>query len=170
MSGRTRVGRLVALAVLGSVSFTRAGTYDASPEVLSAIRLNYQAVTRMASEGRMFKLTRTFDCLNVFDAVRTAWKDGRGVIRKYTTEGGSEDSALTVSQYYGPDGRLSFALVQAGAVNGTQVETRLYYGPAGNLLREDERTVHGPGYPFGPPARNVVQFPDVAFGAPRPCP
>ena len=158
------------LAVLAATSFTWAGTYDASAEALAAIRLNYQAVTRMASEGKMFKLTRDSGCLNVPDAVRTAWRDSRGVIRKYTTEGGGKDSALSVSQFYGPDGRLSFALVQAGAVNGTQVETRLYYGPAGNLLRQDERIVHGPGYPFGPLARNVVQFPDVAFDAPRPCP
>ena len=167
---RLGTGRLMALAVLAATSFTRAGTYDASPEALAAIRLNYQAVTQMASEGKMFKLTRDSGCLNVPDALRTAWKDSRGVIRKYTTEDGVADSALSVSQFYGPDGRLSFALVQAGAVNGTQVETRLYYGPAGNLLREDDRTVHGPGYPFGPLLRNVVQFPDVAFDAPKPCP
>ena len=164
------MGRLAALVVLAGVSFTQAGIYDASPEALAAIRLNYQAVTQMASEGKMLKLTRDSGCLNVPDTVRTAWRDSRGVIRKYTTEGGSDDSALSVSQYYGPDGRLSFALVQAGAVNGTQVEARLYYGTAGNLLRQDERTVHGSGYPFGLLARNVVQFPDVAFNAPRPCP
>ena len=155
----------MALTVL---PLARAGTYDASPNLLAAIRLNYAEVTRMVSEGKMLKLTRDSGCLNVPDALRTAWRDGRGVIRKYTTEGGGEDSALSVSQFYGPEGRLSFALVQAGAVNGTQVEARLYY-PAGNLLRQDERTVHGPGYPFGPLIRNVVQFPDVAFDAPRPC-
>ena len=157
------------LGLLSWAPACAASIYAASPEVLAQIRGNYQAVTGLVAEGRLLQIKRDFGCENVPDTVRTVWKDPQGVIRKYTTEGGGSDSALTVSQYYGPDGRLSFALLQAGAVNGTEVEVRLYYGPAGNLLRQDERQVHGPGYPFGPIWQNVVQFPQVAFDAPAPC-
>ncbi|WP_424951876.1 hypothetical protein [Deinococcus sp.] len=145
------------------------GTYDAAPGVLAAIRQNYQSVTALVTQGKLLQIRRDFGCQGVLDSLRVIWKDGQGVIRRYTVQGGGSDSAMTVSQYYGPDGRLSFALVQAGAVNGTEIETRLYYGPAGNLLRQDERTVHGPGYPFGPVVERIVAFPDVAFTAPAPC-
>ena len=164
--------RLLLLGLLGwapGCAGSAASIYAASPEALAQIRENYQAVTGMVAQGRLLQIKRDFGCQDVPDSARTVWKDPQGVIRKYTVQGGGSDSALTVSQYYGPDGRLSFALLQAGAVNGTEVEVRLYYGPAGNLLRQDERQVHGPGYPFRPIWQNVVQFPQVAFDAPAPC-
>ena len=157
------------LAVLAAGSLAHAGTYDPSPATLATIRQNYQEVTALVSAGKLLRLSRVFDCGPALDTSRTVWKDSRGVIRRYTTEGGGEDSAASVTGYYGPDGRLSFALVQAGAVNGTVAETRAYYGPAGNLLKLDEKVVSGPGYPFGPLWQQVVAFPEVAFSAPPPC-
>jgi hypothetical protein len=146
-----------------------AQTYAAAPEVLTAIRQNYQEITRLAAQGMLLQIKRDFGCLNALDSLRILWKDRAGIIRKYQVRGGSEDSATTVSQYYGPDGRINFALVEDGAVNGTQIQTRLYFGAAGNVIRSDQKMVHGPGYTFEPPWQKVVQFPETAFDAPSPC-
>ena len=162
--------RLLASSLFLACSFALAGTYDASPQNLSIIRLNYLQVTQLAAQGQLLQVKRDFGCIGALDSLRIMWRDASGQTRKYMVQGGSDDSAVTISQYYGPDGRLSFALIEAGAVNGTHTETRLYYGPAGNLIKSDEKTVHGPGYPFGPLAEQVVQFPEVAFNAPSPCP
>ena len=157
------------LAASLATPLAAAGTYDPTPQLLTGIRLNYAQVQALATQGQLVQVKRDFGCLNAPDSLRVIWKDGSGQIRKYTVQGGSDDSATTVSQFYGPDGRLSFALIEAGAVNGTNAETRLYYGPAGNIVRMDEKTVRGPGYPFGPLWQRVVQFPEAAFNAPSPC-
>lgn len=141
---------------------------SASPEALALIRQNYTQVSELVAQGQLLQLRRTFACTSGGSALRVVWKDGSGVTRKYQFQDGTSDSAVSYSQFYGPDGRLSFALIEAGAVNGTKQETRLYYGPAGNVIRFDEKTVLGPGYPFGPLWQEVVPLPDVAFNAP-PC-
>jgi hypothetical protein len=146
-----------------------AGTYDAAPDSLAAIRQNFQEVTRLVSEGKLLQVRREFSCPNVPDALRVIWKDGSGQVRKYMIQGGTSDQAATVSQFYDAAGHLSFALIESGAVNGTQTQTRLYYGAAGNVIRHDEKQVHGPGYPFGPQWQWVVHLPEVAFNAPPPC-
>ncbi|WP_425147231.1 hypothetical protein [Deinococcus sp.] len=168
MLARRRFCRLP-LPLLLAASLASAGTYEASPQALASIRQNYAQVTALAAQGQLLQVKRDFGCLNALDSLRVIWKDGSGQIRKYLVQGGSSDSAATVSQFYGPDGRLSFALIEAGAVNGTNSETRLYYGPAGNIVRMDEKTLRGPGYPFGPLWQRVVQFPEAAFNAPSPC-
>ncbi|ULH15593.1 hypothetical protein MF271_02810 [Deinococcus sp. KNUC1210] len=162
--------RFTVLALLLNFTAALAGTYDASPQNISIIRQNYVQVTQLAAKGQLLQVKRDFGCLGVSDSLRVLSKDRSGQVRKYTMQGGTDDSSVTISHYFGPDGRLSFALIEAGAVNGTQQEWRLYYGPAGNLLKLEEKTVHGPGYPFGPLWQQVVQFPEAAFDAPSPCP
>lgn len=164
-----RRAALLALLTL-TLGTASAGTYDAGPAALQAVRQTYADVVKLAAQGALSPFRRSFGCSGAPDATRTLWRDSAGHVRKYAFTGGSEDQALTVTEYFTPESRLAFALIEAGATNGTTVETRVYFGPAGNVLRADERRVKGPGYPFAPFWTWLTPLPDVAFGAPSPCP
>ncbi len=167
---RKRVAlRLLAAGSLVFCGNSIAGTHDVAPATLAAIRLNYAQVSRWVKQGRLLQVKRDFGCLNGQDSVRIIWKDGSGRVRKYLVSSGTSDSAATISQYYGSDGRLSFALIEAGAVNGTNLEIRLYYGTAGKLVKQEDRLVSGPGYPFWQLTQDVAQVPEAAFSKPAPC-
>jgi hypothetical protein len=77
-----------------------------------------------------------------------AWSDKSGQIRKFVYASGTEDSAITVSQYHDSQGVLRFAFVTAGAVNGTQMQYRVYFTATGKRFWEDVRQIKGPGYFF----------------------
>ena len=81
----------------------------------------------------------------------TLARDRAGVVRLFTREGGGEDSAIQEAYYYDDAGRLRFAYVHLGAVNGTEEERRLYFSPQGQRVRELRRRLRGPGYTFPVP-------------------
>ena len=99
--------------------------------------------------------------------------NSRGRARFYQNEGGSEDSSLKREHYYDEAGRLRFVFITGGAVNGTELEHRIYFDETGKRIWEEQTFKKGPGYTF--PAiwpEDQLQMTDVAekFSAKSPCP
>lgn len=99
------------------------------------------------------------------------FRDRAGVTRLYRTEQGSDDSHVATRQYYDREGRLRLVLIEAGAVNGTDLRDRIVFDEAGRRVRETRRRIAGPGYTF--PARWpddwMVPAPDRSFASADPC-
>ncbi len=90
---------------------------------------------------------REFDyCEPYEDTIRIIAVDSKGVVRRYESQAGSDDSALTFRHYYDDTGRLRFVFITGGAANGTQLEHRIYFDESGNRIWEDHKYVKGPGY------------------------
>jgi hypothetical protein len=101
------------------------------------------------SQGTLKVSQRKFEYNEPYeDTLRKIAVDPRGVVRMYEKQAGSEDSSLTWKHYYDDSGRLRFVLIMGGAVNGTQLEHRIYFDEGGKRLWEDHKYVKGPGYTF----------------------
>jgi hypothetical protein len=72
--------------------------------------------------------------------------DAQGRARFYQTEGGSEDSSLKFEHYYDERGRLRFVFITGGAVNGSELEHRIYFDETGKRIWEAQAYKKGPGY------------------------
>lgn len=139
---------------------------------VAQVRAIYRDVTAAAKAGRLRKVDRTFGyCRPYEDTERTLYLDARGVVRSYHFSGGSDDSAAQRALYYDRDGKLRFVLVKAGAVNGTNIEHRVYLSVAGERVWETRRLVKGPGYTFPNPwlQEDLVADAKAAFDAKSPC-
>jgi hypothetical protein len=121
-----------------------------------------------------FKISqRKFDyCEPYEDTLRRIALDDKGIARSYVKEGGSDDSALKWEHYYDSAGRLRFVFITGGAVNGSELEHRIYFDEAGRRIREEQKYVKGPGYTFPekwPDEDLQKSRPLVAFNARSPC-
>ena len=67
---------------------------------------------------------------------------------KYTQEAGSDDSALRYQYYYDDLGKLRFVMISGGAVNGSELEHKIYFSSDGKRIWETHRYLKGPGYSF----------------------
>ena len=109
------------------------------------MRAIYRDVTAAAKAGRLRKVDRTFGyCRPYEDMERTLYLDARGVVRSYHFSGGSDDFAAQRALYYDRDGKLRFVMVKAGAVNGTNIEHRIYLSAAGERVWETQATYQRP--------------------------
>ena len=79
---------------------------------------------------------------------KAIYLDKLNIARKYVERSGSEDSALTFSYYYDPKRVLRFVFIEGGAVNGSQMEHRIYFGASGERIWEIQKYQKGPGYSF----------------------
>jgi hypothetical protein len=97
-----------------------------------------------------FKVSqRKFEyCEPYEDTLRRIAIDDKGIARSYVKEGGSDDSALKWEHYYDSAGRLRFVFITGGAVNGSELEHRIYFDEGGHRIREEQKYVKGPGYTF----------------------
>ena len=86
--------------------------------------------------------------LSIGPAGVQAWGLDEGHTRKLSLEHGSEDAMVLLDHYYDPAGVLRFVFGRANAVNGTQVEYRLYFNVRSELIWENRRQITGPGYTF----------------------
>lgn len=100
--------------------------------------------------GKAFTVkSRAFEyCEPYEDTARTIATDSKGRVRFYRNEGGSEDSSLKWEHYYDETGRLRFVFITGGAVNGSQLEHRIYFDENGKRLWEEQTYKKGPGYTF----------------------
>ena len=127
------------------------------PEVLAA-RAVYQQVQGLLKSGALKKRAipasdseKTTECGCAPYAMNTGCEmrvDQAGVVRLFTREGGSDDSAMQEAYYYDAAGRLRFTYVHMGAVNNTVQEHRIYYSESGQRVRSLLKTVEGQGYTF----------------------
>jgi hypothetical protein len=91
------------------------------------------------------------DCLDRDgDMDRYAFKDAQGATRKLHIEGGGSDSAWKMDAYYSDKGALRFVFIKAGAVNGAQLEKRIYFENKKRIF-ETHQYVTDVGYTFPNP-------------------
>jgi hypothetical protein len=94
-------------------------------------------------------------------------------VRYYEKQGGSDDSALKLQHYYDEAGRLRFVLITGGAVNGSELEQRIYFDEQGKRIWEEHKYTKGPGYTFPeiwPAEQLQLHDAAAAFAAKSPCP
>jgi hypothetical protein len=180
---------LLALVTISAVSLLTIGTPHAAPqetggEVTKAnwqqhpkikqVRSIVQAVKAGMSNKSFSVRKRVFEyCEPYEDTERTLATDSRGRARFYKNAGGSDDSSLAWEHYYDETGRLRFVFITGGAVNGSQLEHRIYYDEMGKRIWEEQAYKKGPGYTF--PAvwpDDQLQITDAAgkFSSASPCP
>lgn len=117
------------------------------PDIV-AVRDIYREVERGIAGSQFRGEKRSVEGCNPFGDDRTIFSDANGTVRKYVWEAGSSDSALVIRQYYDSAGRMRFVFVSAGAVNGSELEHRIYFGENGTRLRETRELKAGPGWTF----------------------
>ena len=141
---------------------------------IKAIRAIVQSVKTGMSRKSLTTKKRVFEyCEPGEDTLRMIATDKRGRARFYQNEGGSEDSSLKREHYYDETGRLRFVFITGGAVNGSELEHRIYFDEAGKRIWEEQTYKKGPGYTF--PAiwpDDQLQIADAAgkFSLKSPCP
>ena len=114
---------------------------------IKAIRAIVQSVKTGMARKTLTTKKRTFEyCEPGEDTVRMIATDSSGRARFYQNEGGSEDSALKLEQYYDEAGRLRFVFITGGAVNGSEFEHRIYFDETGKRIWEEQTLKKGPGY------------------------
>jgi hypothetical protein len=141
---------------------------------IKAIRAIVQSVkTGMAGKTLTTK-KRTFEyCEPGEDTMRMLATDASGHARFYQTEGGSEDSSLKFEQYYDEAGRLRFVFITAGAVNGSELEHRIYFDETGKRIWEEQTLKKGPGYTWPevwPDEQLQINDATGKFASKSPCP
>jgi hypothetical protein len=184
------LGALVAFPVVGE-NFNYHQTLVANSRIVArrgpVKRRNWQADSQLENIRKIvatinaglkrhaFKLSqRKFEyCEPYEDTLRRIAVDDKGIARSYVKEGGSDDSALKWEHYFDAAGRLRFVLITGGAVNGSELEHRIYFDADSHRIREEQKYVKGPGYTF------PEEWPDEqlqrtdarkAFAARSPCP
>jgi hypothetical protein len=116
---------------------------------IKAIRAIVQAVKTGMVRKTLTVRKRVFEyCEPGEDTARMIATDSKGLARFYQNEGGSEDSSLKLEQYYDEMGRLRFVFITGGAVNGSELEHRIYFDEAGKRIWEEQTYKKGPGYTF----------------------
>jgi hypothetical protein len=114
---------------------------------IKAIRDIFQSVKIGISRKTLATKKRSFEyCEPGEDTMRMIATNSQGRVRFYQNEGGSEDSSLKFEQYYDEAGRLRFVLITAGAVNGSELEHRIYFDGTGKRIWEEQTLKKGPGY------------------------
>jgi hypothetical protein len=102
------------------------------------------------------------DCEDGYEVYRQITVDTKGVVRRYETQGGTEDHLLTFEHYYDESGRISFVYIIGGAANGTRIQHRIYFDENGKRIFESHKNVTGPGYP------GFSDYPDDELSISRP--
>lgn len=141
---------------------------------IKAVRAVVAAVDADSTKGLYKVSKRMFDyCEPYADTVRLMAADSSGMVRRYEKEAGSEDSSLAWKHYYDEGGHLRFVFIKGGAVNGSELEHRIYFDEAGRRIWEDHKYTKGPGYTFPevwPDEELQSADPAKAFAASSPCP
>jgi hypothetical protein len=114
---------------------------------IKEVRAIVQTVKAGMSRPGWTTKKRTFEyCEPGGDIERVLSTDQSGQARFYLNEAGSEDSALTTEHYYDETGRIRFVFITAGAVNGSNLEHRIYFDETGKRIWEVQTYTKGPGY------------------------
>lgn len=141
---------------------------------ITAVRAIVEVVKDGMSKKSFRARTRKFEyCEPYEDSLRTLAIDGRGRVRYYEKQGGSEDSSLKWEHYYDEFGRLRFVLITGGATNGAELEHRIYFDEGGKRIYEEQKYTKGEGYTFPTvwPAEQLnIKDVSATFAAKSPCP
>jgi hypothetical protein len=150
----------------GQVTATNWSTHPAIKAIRTLVDANESAIRA----GSWNRAERPICDPPALETRRIVFRDHEGRVRKFVSEGGSDDSAYRLEHHYDESGRLRFAFGRSGAVSQTIVEHRLYFAESGALLWKDRRQT-GPGYTFAAewPEEFLVRDPALAFDAPKQC-
>jgi hypothetical protein len=141
---------------------------------IKAIRAIVQSVKNGMSRKSFTVRKRAFEyCEPYVDTERMIATDSSGRARFYKNAGGSEDSSLTWEHYYDEAGRLRFVFITGGAVNGSELEHRIYFDEAGKRIWEEQTYKKGSGYTFPqvwPDDQLQIAAASAKFSSQSPCP
>jgi hypothetical protein len=141
---------------------------------IKAIRAIVQSVKNGMSRKSFTVRKRAFEyCEPYADTERMIATDSGGRTRFYQNAGGSEDSSLKWEHYYDEAGRLRFVFITGGAVNGSELEQRIYFDEAGKRIWEEQLYKKGPGYTFPqiwPDDQLQIAEAAAKFSSQSPCP
>lgn len=156
----------------GASDEVTAANWQQHPKI-KAVRAVVQTV-KNGLGAKSFKVrTREFEyCEPYEDVKRTIATDKTGRVRYYEKQAGSDDSALKWEHYYDEAGRLRFVFITGGAVNGSELEHRIYFDEAGKRIWEEHKYTKGDGYTFPEiwPAEQLhINNAATAFAAKSPC-
>lgn len=164
--------KLVAAQLPPDAAITKAN-WNQHPKIRS-VRTIVAAVDAGVARKTLKVSSRKFEyCEPYEDTLRRKAVDARGLVRMYEKQGGSDDSSLTTKHYYDEAGRLRFVFIIGGAVNGSQLEQRIYFDQDGQRIWEEHKYVKGPGYTFPevwPDDQLQLKDPAGAYAAKSPCP
>ena len=134
-------------AAAGAQSKVAGDNWQKGPR-LDSVRAVVKWVERLSSSLTLQADTTSCDDGHVL-LVSKLFTDSGNVVRRFTVEGGSEESTGQEDHYYDGLGTLRFTFAETSASNGTRREDRYYYDVSGALIYHDERVVRGPGYSGG---------------------
>jgi hypothetical protein len=80
--------------------------------------------------------------------LKVIYTDKENAVYKYLQEAGSEDSALRSNFYYDNNHKLRFVLIYGRAVNGSELEHKIYFDENGKRISETHEYTKGEGYTF----------------------
>ncbi len=160
---------LVMLALL--VAAPALAEQAADPRTVREAERTAQQIEREVAQARLTRERRAFADCPPLGIVHERFRDASGITRRYVVDGGSDDSRVKFTHYYDRLGRLRLIVVEAGAVNGTQIRDRIVFALDGSRLSETRRRVAGPGYAWQTPWSDtlVVRNPDQVFAAQTRC-
>jgi hypothetical protein len=140
---------------------------------IQAVRTVVASVNSELAKKTLKVSAREFEyCEPYEDTLRRKAVDSKGLVRRYETQAGSDDSSLTWQHFYDEAGRLRFVFITGGATNGAQLEHRIYFDEGGKRIWEEHKYVKGPEYTFPEvwPDDQLQKKPAGAFTAKSPCP
>lgn len=137
-----------AFSAMFSIAAFAQANLDLQHPSIQEIRGYYQSAEKAISDGALKVEERSVEGCSPFGESRMLFSEIDGHIRKYVLDVGSDDSKLTLRHYYDEAGGLRFVFVTGGAVNGTNLEHRIYFDENGTRIRDDRKFTSGPGYPF----------------------
>lgn len=135
-------------------------------EVKKVYQANQTATRKYKKESKKWSY-----CEPYADMERTIYRDDKKVARIYVHSGGSDDSSLTFESHYDENGKLRFVFIMGGAVNGSQLEHRIYYRANGERFWQIQKYTKGEGYTFPTdwPEDEITKDPEAALKAKHPC-
>jgi len=144
---------LLAVACVAFPAAARAQSKIAGSNWQKGPRLDSVRAVVKWVDGLSRTLTEQVDSTSCDDGhvvlVSKLFTDSGNVVRRFSIEGGSDESAGQENHYYDGLGTLRFTFAETSAANGTRREYRYYYDATGNLIYHDERNLRGPGYTGG---------------------
>jgi len=140
---------------------------------IKEIRDRYQEISKFIEAGIIEKQNRKFEyCEPYQDTERILFTDKNKTVRSFSYTSGSGDSVVTYKFFYDAIGSLRFALIEAGAFNGTKIRHHIYFNETGKRIGEIQNHLEGPGYTFPKkkwPEASIIFEPLKAYNADNKC-
>lgn len=139
---------------------------------IKEVRTIVNGVHDAIQNGELKRHQKTYEyCSPNHDTLRMKYEDKEGKVMQYMFSGGTEDSAADFIHYYDGSGTVRFILKKAAAVNGTEIEVRIYFDERGKKIWTNIKTFKGAGWPGASELSDdvVVREPKKAFIADNSC-